>query len=514
MPDPILGRARRRRRIWSFAAILAGLAAAGPLVIFFLLASAASAPPSHDLSRMRLVNYYPAAHPFALMWTSFDEQAIDRDFARAHAIGFTTVEIFVPTAEFGFPTPNAEMTARLARVVADARRHRLTVGLGLFDRFTDYGDVEGSRTWIDQILRPFRDDPTIAFVDPHNEVDPSDSSAVRWLSEMMTETRKAAPEHPIVVSSPGRFGAAGLGRLRQGLGQQRADLYSLHYYGDPALLPAELDRATAAVGTGKLYLGEVGYSTASKNPATLGLPPDQAAQEAQQQSMIVAAVRATRDRNLPAPGVWTLNDFSTDGTAGLRANPVRASLERSFGLARVDGSAKPALTALHAYFATGGIAPVAAYSFTEPASTSPETVPLGWRVFDPGHGRFTWSPTTGHDAPGAAMLSHTAAGANDKVPAFYLSPYDVVVQPGRIYTVSVWAKGHAATGETRVAISWYDADGRYLAQRESGLLTTGTTPWMRLSVVQGAPPRAAAFEIHLKSSANTGSVWFDDVSVE
>ena len=84
---------------------------------------------------------------------------------------------------------------------------------------------------------------------------------------------------------------------------------------------------------------------------------------------------------------------------------------------------------------------------------------------------------------------------------------------GRATRVSAYARGVAVDGDDRIAISWFDASGRYLGQDESARLRAGDPGWTRL-VVQAQPPAGAAvLEVHLKSSDETGTVWFDDVSV-
>jgi len=72
--------------------------------------------------------------------------------------------------------------------------------------------------------------------------------------------------------------------------------------------------------------------------------------------------------------------------------------------------------------------------------------------------------------------------------------------------------GAAATGTNRIAISWFTATGSFVREDDSPTLPQGTTTWTPLSATAQTPAAAAYAEIRLQSAANTGTVWFDDVS--
>jgi len=75
----------------------------------------------------------------------------------------------------------------------------------------------------------------------------------------------------------------------------------------------------------------------------------------------------------------------------------------------------------------------------------------------------------------------------------------------------VWARGNAATGTTQIAVSWFDINDKWLGGSSSAWLPVGTTGWTKLTVSGSAPAGSTSMQIHLKSGANTGTVWFDDV---
>src|SRR5207237_67080 len=99
--------------------------------------------------------------------------------------------VFVHPTAFGYPTPTATMQSRLANVVALAASHGLRVELSLFDGYVSYRDTAGSDQWAQAILAPYANDPRIAFVEVHNEINPSDSVAMSWLAQITTYLHSA-----------------------------------------------------------------------------------------------------------------------------------------------------------------------------------------------------------------------------------------------------------------------------------------------------------------------------------
>ena len=126
---------------------------------------------------VRSISYFPARGGWTLMWTHFDAKAIDRDLSRIAWLRANTVRVIVPARVFGYPEPEAEMSARLEKVVDLAARHGLRVELTLFDWWHDYSDVAGSRRWAAAVLSPYAGDARIAFVELQNEIRPQDSGA-------------------------------------------------------------------------------------------------------------------------------------------------------------------------------------------------------------------------------------------------------------------------------------------------------------------------------------------------
>src|SRR5580693_2188987 len=134
---------------------------------------------------LKEVNYYPAAAGHTYMWSRFDPTAIDRDFARIRALGANTVRIFIQPSVFGFPAVQPVMADRLSEVIGLAAKHSLRVHLTLFDWWSQYTDIHGSKEWVSSLLSRYRGDPRIAVVELQNEVDPRDRAAVAWATTML-----------------------------------------------------------------------------------------------------------------------------------------------------------------------------------------------------------------------------------------------------------------------------------------------------------------------------------------
>ena len=500
-----------RLRFWAIVA-LAAIVIAVPTVLYVTLSSRTTTPEPRALPPGKVVSYYPPTAAWSYMWTRFDGEAIASDLRRAHALGFDTVRIFVPPSAFGYPKPSRVMQARLRDVVASAAAAHMKVGLSLFDRFQDYDDHDGSRTWIRAILAPYADDPRISFVEVHNEINPADGHARSWFAAMIAAARKAAPRVPIVASVPGSSGVAGLKKLANALATAPPDAYSLHYYRDPSYLVTTLRRAEKAVAPVRLVLGEVGYSTAADNPSTPGTPATAWAQQAQQSLVLRAAFDATRRLALPPPGIWTLFDLRRTAIPPAIAARNRSG-QQAYGVLHANGRPKPAAAAVRAFLRYNAISTDINADFTRGGMTRTGPQPTDWRSFDASEGSLLWDPSVGHDAPGSVRLARTT-GSRGRVPSYYQRLWSVEIRRHQSYLLSAWARGKGIVGNDRIAVSWFDADGRYLKQKESQPLPTGDPGWTQLVVKVSPPPGAAALEVHLKSSHEAGTVWFDDVAIQ
>jgi hypothetical protein len=455
------------------------------------------------LGRIKMINYYPARHGWAYMWTQWDPAEIDADFARISALHFNVVRVFIPPYTFGYPTPDPVELTRLGQLLTLASNHGLRVALSLFDRWGNYRDLTGSRQWAAALL-PNKGARRVAFVELRNEIDPTDAQAMAWARQLLPYVRDAAGGIPVTLSASGQAGLSGLQDLVAGLRAVPPDFYSFHFYGPAPLAYVTFRQAQQFVGPAPLFIGETGYSTC---PCSSSSPASAKAQEANQDHYYRTVEYATRVLGLPPAAPWTLNDFA----AGAIPDPAPRLAEYAYGILRLDGTLKPVAVTLHTFLGNGSLDTGFNNGFEESYAAGQVRLPTEWGIAGASAGHFALDTTVAHSGQASARLGMTA-GAGSAAPAYVISPIAPLL-PGQRYRASAWARGRDATGATRLALFWFNASGQPVAVTASGALPPGTTPWQLLSVTASVPPAAAYVEIHLESALNSGTVWFDDVAL-
>ena len=451
-----------------------------------------------DLEGLKLISIVPVRGDWASMWEHWDLATLDRDFGRIAALHANAVRIIIQPSAFGWPKPDPVMVARLAAAVASAQSHGLKVQLTLFDEWGGYAELAASSSWAAAVLGPYRNDPEISFIELRNEVDPTDADVMHWVRSELPVVKDLAGSVPVTVSVTGPDTPTVLTALKTALGPVQPDFYDIHYYGNPSDAYAELAEDKAIASPSPLFVGEVGMSTAPVPGQTEALT------ESAQDMFLRSVEWATEALGLPDAAPWMLQDLAPG------AHPSEgqiASNQSHYGLLRLDGSEKPAAVGMAQFFSTGVVGTQFNGSFAEESGGQP----LDWARYDATQGTLTWDSQVSHSGAGSVSLSNTS-GSPGAVPAYETSPIIVPTHPGQIFRATGWAMGSAATGSNRIAISWFDADRVYLGDTESAHLPSGTTPWTQLTVTSTVPPGAAYEEVHLKSSYNTGTVWFDDVT--
>jgi endo-1,4-beta-mannosidase len=282
---------------------------------------------------LKEVNYYPAAGGHTYMWSRFDPTAIDHDFARIRALGANTVRIFIQPSVFGFPSVRPVMGDRLSEVIGLAAKHSLRVHLTLFDWWSQYTDIHGSKEWVSSLLSRYRDDPRIAVVELQNEIYPRNRAAVAWVTRMLPYLSTVMPGTLRTVSTasvpPEAFAL-----FTHELKRSPPDFWDYHYYGPPGDAYSLLSRIKALAAPRPLFVGETGYSTD-------GTPGDQAAQKQAQAAYYRAVFTAAASLGLPTPAPWILNDFSP-GAIPPESPAAHVPAQYGFGLFLPTGTPKPA----------------------------------------------------------------------------------------------------------------------------------------------------------------------------
>lgn len=457
-----------------------------------------------ELQNLKVINYYPARDGWTYMWTRWNPEAINADFARIAAANANGVRVIVHPGVFGFPEPEPTQLSKLAYVIKTAEQHGLLVQLTLFDWWLDYPKIDESQRWASAILEPYRDDPRVAFVELQNELDSANNAAITWARAMIPCVREVAGSIPITISVSGSHSLPGLQRLVDA--QLGLDFYDLHYYGRAGLAYYTFNRARSIAGTVPLRIGETGYAThAVAEEAPTGT--DIRWREAEQDKFYRTLEVAARENELPPVAPWILSDFLPGAIPETRSAPEPA--ESAFGLLRVDGTPKPAMASIRSMF--GGDAPAEHFNNGFEDATD-NALPANWKLWRAPLAEWARDPNVHRSGSASARISRSSSSP-DGYPAFYLSPVRPIVA-GTYYTTTAWVRAHAATGTTRISLAWFDANGTFLGHDVSSRLREETTDWQQLSLIARAPLDAALVEIHLVSANNTGTVWFDDVTFD
>src|ERR687892_2149 len=417
-------------------------------VVLALAGGASSAAPADGLrvpEDVRSISYFPARGGWTLMWTRFDADAIDRDFARIASLRANTVRVIVPALTFGYPEPEAAMSARLERVVALAARRGLRVELTLFDWWHDYADVAGSRRWAAALLSRYAGDERIAFVEVKNELRPQDTGAADWAAALIPYLRELTRK-PVTVSVPALDAARDLRLLRSALGPAQPDFYSAHFYWRPELAAEHLRAAAQAVAPVPLRVGETGYSTATSYDIVPGVPASPSAREAQQAYYLRSLALVARRLGLPPIAPWVLSDFAPDAIPpddpGLYGN----RREYRFGLFRVSGEAKPGAAALRTIF-SGGHSNAFNNGFEEAVRDERgRPLPALWRLRAAPGASFVHDARIAHSGIASARIDGAAAGTAPDA-AFTIAPPDPGMRPGERSSATAFARAGVRCGQ-------------------------------------------------------------------
>lgn len=471
-----------------------------------------SAVSQSDLNELTVMNYYPSANAWPNMWTNWDPTTIDNDFARIASLNANTVRIIINAKAFGYPTPSQTMLDELDQVIAMADSHGLMTQLTLFDWWSSYTDITGSKTWAAAIAGRYSGDPRIAFIELQNEMKPENTTAMTWAQTMVPYLQSISGGIPITVSvtnGPAGGPAAELGLLVSALGSAQPDFYDVHeYYGAPYEDYYQLSQAQQiAEDQGlPLFVGEIGMSTNAADFTNVHIPQTQDSYEAYQDYVYRSAFNAASALNLPAPAPWILWDFAPGSLTWLPST----SDQYNFGIYRIDGTAKPAAASISSYFSNGTVDTSFNNGFEAWVSGTPD-LPTLWQIYKPTLGNFALDHTIAHTGNASVKIWNSTTSSSGH-PSFAIYPI-ATITPGNSYTASVYVRGLNATGTTQVCLSWFASNFSYISNTCGGSLA-GTTGWNQIAVTSMAPAGSAYVELFLSSASNSGTAWFDDVTFQ
>ncbi len=461
------------------------------------------------ISSLRGVNYYPSLNGWFYMWTNWDAATVDSDFSKiATVLHANYVRIIIPAdTNFGYPTPYGAKLNELSQVIGLANNHGLKVDLTLFDLFSNYTDIVGSKSWAGTVLRSYQNDPRIAFIDLQNELHSTNPYAVSWAKTMIPYAHSLIGNIPITVSVSGGIPSLAL----QVSNQIPVDFYEFHFYMNPAIAYLTFQEALHIIGTSKpLLIGEVGYSTLPTNTFLGDVSQTKASQEAEQDQYIRTVEYAAQQSGLPFASPWNYSDFANNSNV---LTGYLGTSQQYFGLYRSDETLKPAGLTLSRMY-SGEPIDVSFNNGFENCDTN--NLPTLWRVYQKVSLGFTSTfacdSSVSHSGLRSVRISHSVS-SNKGAPGFYLNPIQYIV-PNQSYTATAWAKGANVTGNPNISFSWFDINHTYLGKISSANLPKGNTNWTRLSVTAVPPANAASMEIYIEViGTNTGTAWFDDVTI-
>jgi hypothetical protein len=437
------------------------------------------------------INYYPSMAGWSKMWTSWNPTRFDADLTKASALGATNVRAIIFPNTFGYPYPKPTYVAMLKQFVDLAGARGMTVRFTLFDWWDGYSDVSGSTSWANTILAPYKNDSRVISVELQNEFNPSDAAAVGWAKKMVPFMRTSFPTMPVTFSVDGGIGHTGMAKIKTALVASPVDYYDFHFYGNSERALAMIRRAQATVAPAPVVIGEVGLNTLQNT-------------EGEQAAFLARVYQAAALAGVQAVSPWTLTDFAQGAIPESAVSRLVA--QYSYGLYRLDGTAKPAAAVVKAAWA-GTAMPT---NLLDP-SFEMAAGQTSWRAYLPELGAGVKTQTAARTGKWSVSFTNTGKSAAG-TPSFRVAPINAV-WGGQKWHGEAWVRGNAVTGTNQIALSWFDINDKWLGGVSSASLRAGTTNWTKLAVDGVAPVGSASMQIHLKSGENSGTVWFDDVVV-
>lgn len=465
------------------------------------------------LNQMKVMNYYPSANSWALMWRNWNPTQINTDFALVASLHANTVRIIVNMNAFGYPVPSSTMLSELEQILTMANNNGLQVQLTLFDFWNSYSDISGSEAWVDAVIGPYENDARIAFIELQNEISPENSSAMTWAQNMLPYVQTAAGGIPVTVSvTDGTAGATylELKNLITNLGSSQPAFYDIHnYYNAPVedYFQIQQSQYLATAQNRPLIVGEVGWSTNANAFSSISVPKTESSYEAWQDYSYRMQFIAAKALRLPAPAPWILYDFVPGSLTWLSSTPAHDA-QYNYGIYQVDGTPKTAAASVSSYFGSGTVDTSINNGF-ENYSSGASPLPFLWQIYRPSLGNFAIDTTQAHSGNASVKIWNSSYSSSGNA-SYYITPVAAIVA-GQSYTASVYVMGQSATGTTNICLSWFDGSRTYLGHNCAGSLS-GTTGWVQMSVTAAAPTRTAYTQIYLTSASNTGTAWFDDVA--
>ncbi|MBV9097893.1 MAG: hypothetical protein JO079_07540 [Frankiaceae bacterium] len=443
------------------------------------------------VSQLRLMNYYPAANGWTLMWSSYSHASIAADMQAIASLGANAVRVIVQPSAVGYPTVVPAMLANFRDFLTTAHTAGLSVQLTLFDWWSSYADVAGSEAWLRSLLADQSGNPAIALVELQNELPISNGAAVGWANTLLPYLSQVLPGVPRTLTVPSSLGVAGITTLLSDVAASSIGVVDVHYYADASGAADVIRQTKTAAGDRPVIIGESGLST-----------PDGAAGEEAQARFYRVLGRTTAALGVPPAAPWTLNDFAPTAIPN-----YPTATEYHFGLRRLDGTWKPAADAVRESFA-GSVDNDIDGGFEREVNNGGARLGA-WTPYDTTDGAGQVASDLVRSGLQAVCFSATSGHATAVPSVMQKLP---VLIAGDRFTVTTYVDRLLPTGAERIALAWFGSAGQYLGQVESANATTSNA-WEQLAVTATAPAGAVTAQVHLKAAYETGRACYDDTTI-
>lgn len=484
--------------------------------------------------RQYAINYFPVSNGGYQMWSSYDGRRYQSDMQIAQSLGFNTIRVILAARDgsFTFSTPSAAELAHLTDLYSRSKSVGVTLHLTLFDYWSSYGLVEGSRAWTRAVLGALPDVENIAVIEIQNEARYAsirsyrsgfDSGwppgmpqfnkvgrvAVVWVKEMTQYIRSSTPGVPVTASCS--HGMADLlaytAAVRNTL--SAPDWFDWHCYArSPGLVHSALQNVIEMVGDpGMLYIGETGLPSSPSGAQG-------AVQAEQSQSDYLQAVRWACGRlGLPEPSPWILFDLN---------DSAQFPGGQTFGLFDTIGNAKLS-GRMYQAIPPGSVIPTVGLNGDmrgNQLDSHGNVLPIRWALY---RGQTGTQPVasvidTTNNYRGNPTVMLTGSGrtsTGDNPPALESRPCTwPTIAGGRRYTFScvlMAAAAYGSSGSPSLQISWYDSANRYISS-DNGAAVALTSSFARHSISGIAPAGSAYVRLFVRVGYNEGRIWVGDAT--
>lgn len=474
------------------------------------------------------VNYFPIDNSGYQMWSSYNGPQYQADMETVKSLGFNAMRVILAAKSgyFDFSTPSAVELANLTDFYTRSKRVGIALHLALFDYWSSYGLISGSRTWAKAVLGALPDTANIAVIEIQNETRyastntysggfdsgwPSGTTeynmvgpaAIVWAQEMTGYIRSITSDVPVTSSCS--YGTADLTAYVAAVKNTSAapDWYDWHCYsGSSNLVYSALQTVIGIVGDPPiLCIGETGLTSTFRTQGTL--------QAQQAQSDYIQTVRWSCERlGLPEPSPWILFDMHSS---------AQFSGGQTFGLFDTSGKAKIS-GKMYQRIPPGSTIPAVGLNGNMQGNhpdSSGNVLPARWMLYRGQTGRQPITSaidaaTTYGDNPTVILTGSGRTSDGDNPPALESRPCTwPVISAGQSYTFSCALKAIGAYGSgvsPSLQISWYDSSGYYISS-ENGSALALTTSFKRYSTSGSAPRGAAYARLFVRVGYNAGKIW-------